>query len=456
MRSRLLITFSGLSLTAMIGFAEAQVIEPLVPVPPLPASPEAPPQPGQPLIVGKTVTDRARPELDPLGVPLGNFFLFPRVELDEGYNDNIFATPTSKTSAWLTQLQPSFDLLSNFPQNQIELSGGAALGRYSSHSSENYDDAFGALSGRWDVSALQSLSAGLRVDRLHEPRTSPDSPGNAATPVRYTTYTGNLGFAQNRTRIGYELDGIVTRSEYEAPDKIGGGTVPQDDRNDIGIEGAGRVYYEFEPGYQAFIRASGNNQSFDHAAGPTVISTAPVTVVNIPRRNSSGYRADVGARIDLTGVTYADLYGGYLEQDYESSFFTTIRGIDYGAQVVWNATTLDTVKLNATRTVNNANTEVTGIAVSPGYLASIQSVSIDHELLRNLLLNANAGYEVDDWKGIDRTDDIVSFGAGAKYLMTRNLYFGATWQYEHRISSGAQQGLPFSQNVFLLRISTQI
>ena len=97
MRSKLLVALCALSCGAMAGAAQAQVIEPMMPVPPLPTSPEAPPEPGAPSIIGKTVTDRARPEIDPLGIRFGEFFFYPRAEIDGSYNDNIFATNTHTT-----------------------------------------------------------------------------------------------------------------------------------------------------------------------------------------------------------------------------------------------------------------------------------------------------------------------------------------------------------------------
>ena len=452
MRSKLVGMLCALSCGAAAGAANAQVIEPLVPIPPLPTAPSAPAQPGQPDIIGKTVTDRARPEIDPLGMRFGDFFFYPRAEIDQGYNDNIFATTNGRVGSFFTTLMPSFDLVSNLPQNQFVLSGGAALGRDEGHSSENYDDAFGSARGRIDVTALTSIRLSLRADREHIPRFSPDSPGTAATPVAYNVETGDIGVSQTGTRVGYDVDAIVTRSDYMAPPAIGGGFVPQDDQNATGYEGAVRVYYEFMPDYQAFVRASGNTQQYDHAAG--TISPG----ITIPTRNSNGYRVDLGARIDLTGVTFVEAYAGYIAQEYTAAAFSTIRGIDYGATMVWNATTLDTVKASAIRTVNNANAEVVGIADSPGYLASIQTVSIDHELLRNVLLNANVSYEVDNWANINRTDYVVGGGFGAKYLVSRNVYLGATYTYQQRESHGglAVGAIPFSQNIFLLRLSTQL
>jgi hypothetical protein len=295
------------------------------------------------------------------------------------------------------------------------------------------------------MTALNHLLAGFAVNRLHEPRTSPSSPGNAAEPVKYTTYTGNLGVSQTGTRVGYEVDGVVTRSEYEAPPAVGGGFIAQDDRNVTGYESALRLSYEFMPDMQVFVRGSGNRQEFDHAAGN-----------GIPIRNSNGYRIDVGGRFDLTGVTYAEFYVGYLKQYFQASQFGTIGGIDFGSSLVWNFSTLDTFKLGTTRIVNNANAEVVGIATSPGYLATIETASLDHELLRNVLLNINVSYETDDWKGINRTDNVPGAGVGVKYLLNRNVYVGLTYNFSRRISSGGAQTTPYTQNIILLRLSTQI
>src|ERR1700739_4582441 len=72
--------------------AVAQITEPLLPLLPGPALPSAPEAPAAtpPLsAAGQTVTGRPRPEFNPLGLHLGEFFWFPRAELDESYNSNI-------------------------------------------------------------------------------------------------------------------------------------------------------------------------------------------------------------------------------------------------------------------------------------------------------------------------------------------------------------------------------
>ena len=48
-----------------------------------------------------------RSPYDPIGLRLGDFFWFPRAELDEAYNSNVFATPTSPTYDLITAFTPT-------------------------------------------------------------------------------------------------------------------------------------------------------------------------------------------------------------------------------------------------------------------------------------------------------------------------------------------------------------
>jgi hypothetical protein len=433
----------GVALGLVPAMALAQT-EPMLPVPPLPVAPNVPAAPGVPLERGLTVVDRERPELAPLGIRLGDFFLFPRLELDGAYNDNIFATNTRRTGDFIAALAPTIDLRSNFPVHALNLSAGAVISHYASHSKFDTQDAFAAGDGRLDVDATHDIHGGLRAERLHEDPGSPDVPGAVAEPVKYNAYTATAGFAQSKLRIGYSADATARRQEFEAVPTVGAGLLPQSERNNNSYEVALRPYYEFVPGSQAFLRGAYNLRRYDHVA------LGGVT------RDSNGFRADVGGRFGLTGVTFAEFFVGYLEQDYRSSALGTIRGIDLGANVVWNVTQITSVSLKGERTVQDTNFAIVGNANSPGYLHSTGGISLDHELMRNLLLNANAAYVNDSFKGIDRTDTGYDVGLGAKYLLNRNLYLGATVAREHRSSSGAAAVNAFTRNIFLVRVSTQL
>lgn len=420
--------------------AVAQVTEPLLPAPPPPTLPQIPAEPGQPIPAGQTVTERPRPELDPIGLHIGDFFWFPRVELDEAYNNNIFATSTSTSSDLITVLQPSFDLMSSLPQNAINLHGGAALQYYARHSAQDTADFFVRTDGRLDVTAGSNFYGGAQIAQSHIARTSPDSPGNAAEPVTFTSYMANAGYTQTGLRVGYQAELAVNSVRYNAVRLTGGGIAPEGSADVDVYQAVVRGNYEFIPDYRGYIRFAENLRIF------------PNNLAGVPSFNSQGYRADLGLEILPYGFVHGEIYAGYLSQDFRVSSLGSISAPDAGARLAWNVTRLTTLTFNASRAVNTTNP---AIGNGTGYLTSVATLNVDHELLRNCLLNANVGYEIDEFKGISRTDDAFSAGAGVKYLVNRNLYLSGTYNYQQRSSSGTAGVSPFAQSIVMLRASAQ-
>lgn len=453
---RMLLATSALGLVLASPAAYAQIELPSPPTtaaPPIsPTEPSQRPEEfGQLLQRGQSVTERPRPEYDPLGVHLGGFFLYPKLEVGGLYNDNVFATKNDTKSDFITVVAPTLDLRSNWSRHELDFRAGASVGTYASNSSENYGDYFAATQGRYDISGSLAALAGAKYEHLHEERDSPDSPGDAAHPVEFDAYTANLGLAQHGLRIGYIASFDFRREDYSNVAALGGGTIDESVRNVNVYSPSLRVSYEFAPRYQAFARVSGNFRDYDNSTGGS--ATAPV-------RDSSGYRVNVGTTIDLTGITYAEVYAGYLAQNYRSSALGSISGADFGARVVWNVTELTSVSLNGQRTVEDENTialSSLGLSAnSPGYLRSTASLAVDHELLRNVLLHGEVDFENDDYQGIDRSDDRFDIGAGVRYLFTRNLYLGASYTYTNRDSSGSAATGEFSRNLVLLQLGAQL
>ena len=438
---RRLAAFCVLTVGLLPLVAAAQMTEPLLLTLSAPTGPQAPAVPGQPISAGQTVTQRPRTELDPIGLRFGDFFWFPQGEIGELYSDNILATPSSTSTDLITVLQPRFDLLSSFPRHALNLHAGATRQFYARHPDQNTSDGFGAADGRLDMTAGSSFYGGAQFARLHSSRTSPDSPGNAAQPVTYNSYTANAGYAQTRLRFGYQGEMAVNALRYDGVPLIGGGILPQSG-NDLNVyQIALRGSYEFVPDYQGFIRFTENLRIY------------PSTLPGGLSFNSQGHRADLGIQILPAGLAHGEFYAGYLSQEFRTSGLAPISGFDAGGRLVWNVTQLTTVTLNALRSVNQSNPLVR--TTGTGYLASTIVGSVDHELLRNLLLTASVGYENEEFSGVSRNDELFSASVGVKYLLNRNLYLGGSYNYQQRISSGSAATTPYRQNMFLVRLSTQ-
>jgi hypothetical protein len=424
------------------------------PTPPVgPTVPQLRPAPfGEYLERGQTVMQRARPEYDPLGVRAGSFFFYPRLELDQLYNDNIFASDGDKEGDFVTVISPSVDARSNWTSHALNAEAGLSSGFYWDNTSEDYLDAFAGVDGRYDITRNLAAFAAARYERLHEERDSPDNPGiavgGAAEPVAFDAYNARTGIVSRGLKIGYQADIGFRREDFHDTDAVGGGTLDQDPR-DLNIYLANlRVSYEIAPRYEAFARAGFNHRSYDNddPAGFT--------------RDSNGYRADIGATVDLTGVTFAEVYAGYVIQDYEAAELGKISGIDFGTRVVWNVTQLTSVSANIDRRVQDSNTFALladgSPVISPGYLRTNFGVTVDHELLRNVLLTGRVGYQNDDYERIDRTDDRFDVGLGIRYSFTRNFYVGGSYTYSNRSSDGASAAGEFERNLFLLRLGAQL
>ncbi len=287
----------------------------------------------------ETVTTRPRPEVDPLGVRMGSFFLFPKIGLSETYDDNIFRTDGSEVDDFITVLSPSLNLKSNWNRHSLNFGASADIGRYADRTTENYEDYNVNTGGTLDITRRSHLSGGLSYAKLHEERGSPDA-ANGINPTEYKLANADASFRQQLNRVNVTVGGTAKNYNYDDVSLSGGGVSNQDDRDRNEYEGSVRLGYEIVPQYEAFVKTTVNKRSY--------ISSVDDAGVN---RDSNGYALDGGVRIDLTGKTFGDVFVGYRSQDYKDPTLSTVSGMDFGADLTWNATSLTTAKLGVARTV---------------------------------------------------------------------------------------------------------
>ncbi|MGI0015790.1 MAG: outer membrane beta-barrel protein, partial [Nitrososphaera sp.] len=103
---------------------------------------------------------------------------------------------------------------------------------------------------------------------------------------------------------------------------------------------------------------------------------------------------------------------------------------------------------NTTPTVGGTRTP------SSGYFSTRYGFIVDHELLRNLLLQASLFGLQQDFSGIDRTDDVLLATVGAKYLMNRYLDLSIGYGYTDRSSDTSDND--FLQNTAMLTVNVKL
>lgn len=381
----------------------------------------------------QTVRQRPRPEVDPLGVHLGGFYAYPSVRTSEIYDDNIFVTPTDKRGDFITEIAPELSVESNWNNHALNFDAGAAAGYYATHTGEDYVDYHFGTDGRLDLTRDDQLTAAFLYRHAHEDRSSPDDV-QGKRPTEYDLYHGEIGDQNRFGRFTLKLDSQLDRYKYFNDETDSGTSIDNSDRDRLATLHSVTLSYEIVPDYDAYVRASYNRQDYDSHQDN-----------NGDNRNSQGVETVAGLAIDLGGVTRADIFAGYLAQFYQDSAFDTVSGPSFGGSLVWNPTGLTTVTATVARTLQETTTEG-----ASGYFSTEALINIDHELLRNLLLNAFGGYSNNDYQGISRNDNIWTGGAGVEYLMNHYASIDLKYRYDSRDSSESSEN--YERNLILLSL----
>jgi len=370
----------------------------------------------EPAAVGprsETVFNRARPDYDPLGIPWESFLIFPSLSLSGTYDSNIFATQNGAVSDFFVHEIPAMSIRSDWNQHALGANVSGDFRQYASHTTENVNNVSVDVGGRYDISTGVYFAADALYQLQHEDRSSPNAVFGK-TPTEYKIMGADLSYVHMVGVLGLRVDTTFTSYDFNnAVNGVTGATINQQfrDRNEYVI--APRLQYEIEPGYNAFVRVVGNErQYFAQECTPNPCTPTSQGI----RRNSHGWELDAGTAIEITRITTGEVYVGYLHQYYENPLLKSPSGVSFGGNLIWNVTPLTTVRGSFSESV--AETTIESPTASSSLETGVQA-TVEHELLRNLLLLGSVGYVHDNYQGNPRVDGTLGVDAGVKYLLNR-------------------------------------
>ncbi len=383
----------------------------------------------------ETVMSRPRPEVDPLGIRLGSFLLYPALTLGIEFDDNIYRNDEDRDADLIGRIVPRARLVSDWNDHALELAGYLDVGEYFWNPSENFVDGAIGAAGRIDLTGATGILAGAQYEALHEDRGSPDARAGTE-PTEFQRISANLGVSHRFSRLS-----VLAEARYVGLDfndtETAAGVINNDDRDRDIYLFAARAGFEFLPQNEAFARIVYNVRDYDASLDDFGLD-----------RDSEGYEIVVGTQFDLTGITYGEVFVGYREQRYDDRALGTIDGLTFGARLTSNVTQLTTVQLLVDREI-----EETSIAAAEGYWTTAVRATVDHELLRNLILSGSVGYTWNEYKGIGRDDGTFRVTVGADCLVNRLITVGGSYDFERRKSNGAAAGVDYTSNRVLLKIT---
>lgn len=383
------------------------------------------------------VADKKAEEYNAKGIKLGSFDLFPKIVVKETYNDNIYLEKTGESNDWITDIAPSLNLKSNWNRHALNFKAGANIGLYNDYDDNNYEDFNVSTDGRVDVSDALTVSGDLGFVRGHEDRGGDDVASDAKNPVETATTSAGLKVSYRPNRLGIEATADYDKFKFDDNQTIGGGTTYNGNRDRRVIEGGLKVSYELKKGYEAYLRGTLNDRSYDDALNGGNVD-----------RDSDGYNVQAGIAIDLAQLVRADIAAGYMAQDYSSNALDDASGWSGDIDLRWFVTPITTVRGSLSREVTETTT-----TNSSAIIASNFGVGVDHEFLRNLRGSLDVKLATSDYEGVTREDDKWTYTAKVDYKLNRNFFAGASVEHVNRDSNDSTND--YDQNVYMIKLGAQ-
>lgn len=383
---------------------------------------------------GEDVLERFRvTELPPAGARIGAFVAHPKVGASLVYDDNIYAANRNKQEDFIGTVNLGGRIDSDFPEHKLGARANLDINRYLENTSENNWQGELGTTGTYDFDKDNKLGADLSVRRAVEPRGDPDDLG-ATSPTVYRGYRGASYFENTTGAYVSRIEGGLERLEYDNLVNANGATVFASDRDRYEPFVGGQLGYRYFGAQQVYLRAQGNQRQYDRNVDSGGF-----------RRESDGYRAEVGGTADLGGLVFADVSVGFQEQSYDDARFGSPSSPIGKVNLLWNPDRVTSVRLESSyEFVESFDSG------SPGYWRSLSTLRVAHEIAYDWLAIGRLVYQDRDFEKRSRNDDIYGFDLGLSYRIDRGLFLDA--EYRHREQDSSSANSDYERNMVLLQI----
>ena len=367
---------------------------------------------------------------EPLGIRAGAFLIYPSLEAAGTYDDNIFATKNNTEDDFIFTLRPELRAQSQWSVHSLAATAFSEFGFFADENDSNYEDFGGALDGRVDITREAATFGRLSFARLHEDRDSADDGGQDDVTQFWVT-EARLRHRQSFARFFVQPTAFARRRAFE-----NAGDISNADRDRSTFGGGLRVGVNATPAINVFAEGNADVVRYDDAGD-----------IN----DNNGYDARVGVEVDVTRLVFGEASIGYAFRQNDE--FENEGGLAGDIGITWTPTPLTTVNFTGRAGFDETTVTFEGDR-SSGNLATGIGVRVDHELRRNIRLNASAAYDRDDFQGTSRTDDTFRLGAGVAYLLNRNLSVEASYRFDTRNSDANNE--EFDRNIFRIGVTARL
>lgn len=368
--------------------------------------------------------ERQLDEFQPVGGRIGSFLLYPSAEARIEYNDNLLALPEGGADDVELSVRGDVRIVSLWQRHSLEANAYVQQSFHEKFTSEDAMEGGVRVNGRLDIDRNTSARLVASIDSLAENRANITSVRDALEPTRFRRSDMLVSLAHDFGNVQLTGDAQLVVLDFDAVPSVGGGAIEQNFRDSVYTRGALAAAVAISPRVSALVRGQVDRLAFsDNPATPDPFD-----------RDSTGYAIEAGVRLELDNLLFGEVRVGVLHREVDDPTTEGLTGLSFGANLTWTLTPLTTLRLFADRQVEEGGSQLIS-----GNIRSQARLVVEHELLRNLVLEGQAGFA-----------QIDTIGLIEESAQEYNLMVEATWRLDRnfRVFARADRFERFSDEEF--------
>ena len=378
-----------------------------------------------------------------LGTRVGAFTLFPVIDLNLGYDDNVFATPAPTTASAVVLVRPSVELRSEWVNHSLRLAASGGFGFYANAPTQNFTNYLVQADGRLDIRTDFWLSGSIGFRRNTEALGTPNV-SFAQAPTVVDTVPIELALYQKFNRFFYSLGAAATRYWYYDYSTI----------TSLGLPGASRDRTEYEERLKLGYEVVADRLSFFIA--PSINQRVYVETVNTAgqQRDSTGWNIGVGATLIFSPKSQLEGSIGGTSQTYTASGLSTT-ATTFSLAGMWNGYEPLTLRPVLSRSINES-----ALSNYQNYVSTLAGIDFSYDIHYPWKAVGGFSYNIADYTpapgvaGVNpRTDYFVKASIGLLYEVRPQYSIGPLYEYTQGWSTDVPAGGPnYTRNLFSIRL----
>jgi hypothetical protein len=362
--------------------------------------------------------------------------LTSKVGVQSVYDSNIYRLESREVDAWITKINPgvAFSVKGEGSSYSLDAEAEAGIYSQSKRGDDDYTDYRVTGMGNWILNERNQLEAMLRHQSGHDDRGTSrmDVAGNKVANANFSDEPDEWKDNAVDAKYIFGAEGargsVVTSMGYSQKDYTN--NEPQTDslsRDDtkFGVLGLLKIM----PKTTMLLEA--RFKDIDYAE-----DSPPATQND---RDSMDSRYFVGLEWESTAKTSGSVRVGYQEKDPNDAAFDNFYASAWEADVIWAPRSYSTLRATIFRGVEDSSDAVTYIK------SDIFTLAWNHKWSNRYSTSVFGEIEGQEYFGLNRDDDIHTWGFLGRYQHSPQLAIKGEYRYEDRDSS--TNGLDYTRNL---------